>query len=88
MQSLVKRYQHAQRQVDLAEKSYELEKKKQQAGIASALDVNNTQNQWTQSQIGLIESKIAYLNQLTALQQLLGTTLDYWHIKLRYGMIN
>ena len=45
IQSQAKRYELAKRQVDLAAKSYELEKKKQQAGIASALDVNNTQNQ-------------------------------------------
>ncbi len=84
IQSLAKRYDLALRQVDLAAKSYTLEKKKQQAGIASALDVNNTQNQWIQAQMGLIGAKIAYLNQLSALQRLLGTTLDYWQIKLRY----
>ena len=84
IQSQAKRYELAKRQVDLAAKSYELEKKKQQAGIASALDVNNTQNQLIQSQTGLISAKIAYLNQLSALQRILGTTLDYWKIKLRY----
>lgn len=85
LQSLEKRYHYAERQITLAEKSYELEKKKQQAGIASALDVNNTQNQWIQSQMGLISAKIAYLNQLSNLQRLLGTTLEYWHITLRYS---
>jgi outer membrane protein TolC len=85
MQSLAKRYELAGKQVDLAAKSYALEKKKQQAGIATALDVNNTQNQWIQAQVGLIGAKIAYLNQLSALQRLLGTTLKYWHIKLRYA---
>lgn len=85
IESLAKRYQLAQKQVKLAAQSYALEKKKQQAGIASALDVSNTQNQLIQAQIGLISAKIAYLNQLSALQRLLGTTLDYWHIKLRYG---
>ena len=85
IQSQAKRYELAHRQVTLAAKSYELEKKKQQAGIASALDVNNTQNQLIQAQIGLISAKIAYLNQLSALQRILGTTLDYWQIKLRYG---
>ncbi|WP_231865874.1 TolC family protein [Legionella fallonii] len=85
IQSLAKRYQLAQKQVKLAEKSYALEKKKLQAGISSALDVNNTQNQLIQAQSGLIGAKIAYLNQLSALQRTLGTTLDYWHIKLRYG---
>ena len=85
IQSQAKRYELAKRQVDLAAKSYELEKKKLQAGIASALDVNNTQNQLIQSQAGLISAKIAYLNQLSTLQRILGTTLEYWHIKLRYG---
>lgn len=85
LQSLEKRYHYAERQIDLAEQSYGLEKKKQQAGIASALDVNNTQNQWIQAQMGLISAKIAYLNQLSNLQRLLGTTLEYWHIKLHYA---
>jgi outer membrane protein TolC len=85
IRSQAKRYGLAQRQVDLAAQSYTLEKKKQQAGIASSLDVNNTQNQLIQAQMGLINAKIAYLNQLSALQRLLGTTLDYWKIKLRYG---
>ena len=85
IQSLAKRYELAMRQVDLAAQSYALEKKKQQAGITTALDVNNTQNQWIQAQSGLISAKVAYLNQLSELQRILGTTLDHWHIKLRYG---
>lgn len=85
MHSLVKRYNLAQKQVSLAEQSYRLEQKKQQAGISSALDVNNTQNQLIQAQSGLIGAKIAYLNQLSSLQRTLGTTLDYWDIQLRYG---
>lgn len=83
--SLAKRYQLAEKQVKLAEQSYALEKKKQQAGITSALDVNNTQNQLIQAQSGLIGAKIAYLNQISTLQRTLGTTLEHWHIKLRYG---
>lgn len=85
IQSLAKRYELAQKQVKLAQQSYTLEKKKQQAGISSALDVNNTQNQLIQAQSGLIGAKVAYLNQLSALQRILGTTLEYWQIKLRYG---
>ncbi|MFI4918441.1 MAG: TolC family protein [Legionellales bacterium] len=85
IQSLARRYQLAQKQVVLAKQSYTLEKKKQQAGITSALDVNNTQNQLIQAQSGLIGAKVAYLNQLSALQRTLGTTLEYWQIKLRYG---
>jgi outer membrane protein TolC len=85
IRSLAKRYDLAQKQVKLAEQSYALEKKKQQAGISSALDVNNTQNQLIQAQSGLIGAKIAYLNQISNLQRMLGTTLQHWRIKLRYG---
>lgn len=85
IESQAKRYQLAKKQVRLAEQSYALQKKRQEAGIATALDVNNTQNQLIQAQSGLIAVKIAYLNQLSALQRLLGTTLDEWQIKLRYG---
>ncbi|MBA2650997.1 MAG: TolC family protein [Tatlockia sp.] len=85
IESLAKRYQLAEKQVLLAEKSYLLEKKKQQAGISSALDVNNTQNQLIQAQSGLIAAKIAYLNQLSTLDRILGKTLEHWHIQLRYG---
>jgi outer membrane protein TolC len=82
--SEARQYELANRQVALAEQSYALEKKKQQAGIASALDVSNTQNQLIQAQMGLINAKIAYLNQLSALQRTIGTTLLHWKIKLRY----
>lgn len=85
IRSLAKRYELAKKQVKLAAQSYALEKKKQQAGISSALDVNNTQNQLIQAQAGLIAAKIAYLNQLSSLQRILGTTLEFWQIKLRYG---
>ncbi|MGC1183320.1 TolC family protein [Legionella sp.] len=85
IRSLAKRYQLAEKQLKLAEQSYALEKKKLQAGIASALDVNNTQNQLIQAQSGLISAKITYLNQISGLQRTLGTTLDYWKINLRYS---
>lgn len=81
--SQAKQYELAKRQLNLAEQSYELEKKKQHAGISSVLDVNNTQNQLIQAQSRLISSKIAYLNQISALQRIEGTTLDAWKIKLR-----
>ena len=85
IESLAKRYILAEKQVILAEKSYTLEKKKQQAGISSALDVSNTQNQLIQAQSGLINAKIAYLNQVSELQRLLGTTLKHWQIQMRFG---
>lgn len=85
IESQARRYRLAEKQVKLAGQSYELEKKKQQAGISTALDVNNTQNQLITAQEGLIGAKISWLNQLSSLQQLLGTTLEEWNITLRYG---
>lgn len=83
IESQAKRYDLAKRQVKLASQSYALEKKKQRAGIASALDVNNTQNQLLLAQMGLINAKIAYLNEISSLQRIVGTTLTHWNIKLR-----
>lgn len=85
IQSQARRYQLAVKQANLAAQSYSLEKKKLAAGISSALDVSNTQNQLIQAQSGLISAKIDYLNQIAALQQFLGTTLNEWQIKLRFG---
>ena len=85
IKSQARRYELAKRQVKLAEQSYELEKKKQQAGIVSTLEVNNTQNQLLQAQMGLISAKIAYLNQLSTLHRILGTTLNDWDIQFRCG---
>jgi len=85
IESQAKRIRLAEKQVKLAEQSYVLQKKRREAGISTALDVNNTQNQLIQAQSGLIAAKITYLNQLSSLKQLQGTTLDYWNIKLRYG---
>lgn len=85
IQSQIKRFELAGKQVQLAEQSYRLEKKKLKAGISTALDVNNTQNQLLQAQSSLISSKIASLNELSTLQRMLGTTLEQWQIQLRYG---
>lgn len=85
IKSQTKQYELALKQVTLARQSYDLEKQKKAAGISTSLDVNNTQNQLIQAQASLISAKVAYLNQVSALARLLGTTLDEWHIKLRYG---
>lgn len=84
IQSQVEQIKLARRQVKLAKESYQLEKKKQAAGIASALDISNTQNQLINAQNVLISAKIGYLNQITQLQKILATTNDVWKLKVRY----
>lgn len=85
IKSQAKRYKLAQKQVLLARQSYDLEKKKLLAGISTALDVTNTQNQFILAQSGLINAKAAYLNQVSLLERNLGSTLEVWKIRLRYG---
>ena len=69
----------------LAEESYQVELKKQAVGNASPLDVTNTQNQLISARNAVTSAKISYLDQMTALRQILATTLDFWKIKLRFA---
>lgn len=84
IQSLARRLTLAQKQVEMANRVYDLEKKRREAGLVSSFEVNNSQNQLLLAQIGLIGAKIAYLNQIAGLQRVLGTTLQEWQITLRY----
>ena len=85
IESQAKRYQLAEKQVSLAKQAYQLQLKRQAAGIATSLDVSSTQNQLIAAQNSLINAKINYLNQLSELDKVLGTTLQRWHINLRYS---
>lgn len=77
-------YHMSVKQLDLAKRSYDIEIKKRQAGISSSLDVTNTQNQLISAQNSLTAAKIAYLEGVSSLELLLGTTLDVWRIKMRF----
>lgn len=83
--SQAKRYHLAKRQRALAAESYKIEKQKQEAGISSALDVSNTQNQLISASLSLISAKVSYLNQVAILQEFIGSTIDDWKLNLRFG---
>lgn len=70
------------KRLSLAQRSYNIETKKREAGISTSLNVTNTQNQLIQAQNSLIISKISYLEGISSLEQLLGTTLDVWQINI------
>ncbi len=72
------------KQLGLAKRSYDIEVKKRKAGISSALDVTNTQNQLIDARNSLISAKISYLEGVSSLEQLLATTLETWKIKMRF----
>lgn len=73
------------KQLELAQRSYDIELKKRNAGFSSALNVTNTQNQLIDARNSLISTKISFLSGVASLQQILGTTLEEWKIKVRFA---
>ena len=70
--------------LDLQRKNLEAERIKQQYGQTTALNVNIIVDNLLQQEIDYINSQIGYLNSVTDFENLLGTTLDDWHIEMRY----
>ena len=70
--------------LDLQRKNLEAERIKQQYGQTTALNVNIIVDNLLQQEIDYINSQIGYLNSVTEFENLLGTTLDDWHIEMRY----
>lgn len=70
--------------VNLQEKNLENARIKLRYGKTTVFEVNQLQDQLLQQQTSLIGNKVQFLNQLTALSQLLGITLEEWGISLRY----
>lgn len=77
-------YELSQKQLAFAKKSYQLELKKQEAGISSSLDVTNSQDQLIRATNNVMSVKITYLNLMSQLQQKLTTTLDVWHLNIGF----
>ncbi len=74
----------AKKSLELSEKSYEVEKKKQTLGKSTSLNVSNAQDLVLKRKEGLIAAKIAFENKLDDLSFVLGTTLVKWDIALEY----
>jgi outer membrane protein len=70
--------------VVLQRKNLEAERIKQEYGQTTALNVNIIQDNLLQQELDFINSQINYLNDVTQFQNLLGITLDEWHIEMRY----
>ncbi len=74
----------AQNALELQRKNLAAERIKQQYGQTTALNVNIIVDNLLQQEIDFINSQIGYLNSVTEFENLLGTTLDDWHIEMRY----
>lgn len=68
---------------DLAKRNVELAKLKLNYGRVTMFEVTNLQNTLTSSELAVVSNQINYLNALSQLQLLLGTTLNSWDIHLR-----
>ena len=72
----------ARRSRELAEQQLDIEVTKLQVGRSSNFNVVSFQNTLQQAQTQELTAVITYLNALTTLDQVLGTTLDTWGIGL------
>ncbi|MDQ6979432.1 MAG: TolC family protein, partial [Mariprofundaceae bacterium] len=72
----------AKRVTELSRKQLEGETVKVKTGISSNYDLILAQDALVQAENGEVSAKMNYLNALTSLHQLLGTTLRQWHIDI------
>ncbi len=84
LNSLLEQLNIAQQGLVLQRKNLEAEQIKQRYGQTTALNVNIIQDTLIQQEIDFVNGQIGYLNSVTAFQNLLGTTLDAWNIKMAY----
>jgi outer membrane protein TolC len=76
----LKQVELAQRVRELSEKQLAVEREKLQGGRSSNFQLITLQNNLAAAQVRELEATIAYLNAQTLLDQILGTTLETWHI--------
>jgi outer membrane protein TolC len=76
----LKQVELAQRVRQLSERQLAVEREKLQGGRSSNFQLITLQNNLVTAQVRELEATIAYLNAQTLLDQILGTTLETWHI--------
>ena len=78
----LKQVELAQRSTYLAQKQLEIDKDKIKLGLSRSIDIVNSQNALIAAQDAELNAKIAYLNALTKLDQIIGTTLEKWQVRI------
>ncbi len=73
----------AQQSVDLAALSLKNANIRLNYGRSTPFEVTTLQNNLTNAQISLINTEINYVNALASFEQVLGITLDRWHLCVR-----
>jgi len=90
VQDLIRNVESRLTQLDLARRArklskqkLEIEQEKLRAGVSSNFQIVTFQNDLLNAQTSEVDATIDYRNALTALDQVLGTTLDTWKIEFK-----
>ncbi|MCC2666405.1 MAG: hypothetical protein K0S63_321, partial [Gammaproteobacteria bacterium] len=68
----------------LQQKMYNIYEQKYNYGLIDSLELQSTRQQYMTSQQQFVAQQINYLKALVSLDQLIGRTLETWHIQVNY----
>lgn len=74
----------AQRALSLQLQTLNVTKKKIKFGMTSNFELFAQQSSYNSAEQSLIQTEMGYLNDLAGFDQMLGTTLSTWHVKIKY----
>jgi len=79
-----KQVELAKKSLELAEKQLGIDQEKRRLGVGSSqsIEIVTFQNDLIAAKNDELNARIAYLNALTNLDQIIGTTLDTWQVKI------
>ena len=78
----LRRIQLAQQALALSEEKLEIEQSKLQQGLSSIFQLSRFEDDLVQAQNAEVDALVDYENALTALDRILGTTLEAWDIRV------
>ncbi|MEG4028246.1 MULTISPECIES: TolC family protein [unclassified Microcoleus] len=80
----LKQVELAQRSRELAQKQLEIEQDKRRLGVGSSrsIDIVTFQKDLIEARNAELNARIAYFNALTNLDQIIGTTLETWQVRI------
>lgn len=84
LKTLQQQLQLAQQAVDMQTKALDIAEKKFRYGMGSALDVSIQQKALTTAQLNFTSTQVTYLDTLLQFRQLIGKTLDDFHVVVHY----
>ncbi len=80
----IQQAQQSQQALTLSKQTLDIANAKQKYGKSSTFEVVSDARDYNNALLQETQSEIAYLNAITTYDQIVGTTLDTWHISIRY----